>query len=214
MLEEVIKEKIEIKKEDKEDEDASTDETNEDEEAADAEEKTDEDAEVEEEEKEYKEVIVPHTFTVEDFAVSFPGLRLLSNDQMKDAKKRIKDLEKRDSDKLMQDEAKNSYESQIYEVRAWLRDDDNEDYVTSEDREALLEKLEEAEDWLYGDGAQVSYTKYQERGYELTKEQTQFTKRKNEHLARQKQIPQLRESLEESRSKAHLIRDGMPWITE
>ena len=65
-------------------------------------------------------------------------MRLLNADQKKAAKKRIKDLEQRDKDKEMADEAKNAYETQIYALRAWLREDENEPYVTEEAREALL----------------------------------------------------------------------------
>ena len=60
----------------------------------------------------------------------------------------------------MADEAKNAYESQIYATRAWLRDDDNQDYVLEEDREALLTKLDEGEEWLYDDGSDLPHTKY------------------------------------------------------
>ena len=53
----------------------------------------------------------------------------------------------------MSDEAKNSYESLIYALRGWLREDENEKYVLEADREALLQKLDDGEDWLYGEGA-------------------------------------------------------------
>lgn len=69
----------------------------------------------------------------------------------------------------------------IYSLRDWLRDDDNEMYVEESEKEALLQKLEDGEEWLYDEGSQVSHTKYQERSYELTKEQTKFNKRKEEH---------------------------------
>jgi hypothetical protein len=39
---------------------------------------------------------------------------------------------------MLAENAKNAYESQIYELRAWLNDEDNHMYVTEEDREALL----------------------------------------------------------------------------
>jgi len=86
----------------------------------------------------------------------------------------------------MTDEAKNKYESLIYSLRDWLRDEDNEKYVESADKEALLTKLDEGEEWLYDEGSSVKYTVYQERSYELTKEQTKFQKRKTEHESREK----------------------------
>jgi hypothetical protein len=50
---------------------------------------------------------------------------LLSEDMKKEAKTRIKAQEKRDSDKDKTDEAKNTYESLIYEFRSWLTEDEN-----------------------------------------------------------------------------------------
>jgi hypothetical protein len=51
--------------------------------------------------------------------------RLLSDESKKEAKSRLKALEKRDTDKLKTDEAKNTYESLIYEFRTWLNEDEN-----------------------------------------------------------------------------------------
>lgn len=121
-------------------------------------------------EKEYREKIVPHTFTVDDINETPIGARLLTKDQKKQARKRISALDQRDKDKQMADEAKNAYESLIYSMRDWLRDDDNQVYVDEADREALLQKLEDGEEWLYDEGSNVSHSKYQEKSYELTSE--------------------------------------------
>ena len=170
--------------------------------------------EAEEEEKEYTEKIVPHAFNIDDLGEQLPGLRLMTKKMKKEGKDRIKALDQRDKDKIKTDEAKNKYESLIYSLRDWLRDDDNEQYVPEADREALLKKLEDGEEWLYDEGSSASYTKYQERSYELTKEQTKLTKRKTEHKSREEQIPRLQQALEESRTRAHEIREKMPWISE
>ena len=53
----------------------------------------------------------------------------------------------------MADDAKNTYEGQIYSLRDWLRDEDNFKYAGEEEREALLKKLDDGEEWLYDDGA-------------------------------------------------------------
>ena len=167
-----------------------------------------------EEEKEYREVIVPHTFDVDKIEETNVGARLLSKDQKQEAKKRIKALDQRDKDKNMADEAKNAYESLIYALRDWLREESNLIYVDEDERLSLLTKLDEGEEWLYDDGSNVSYTKYQEKSYELTVEQTKFNKRKEEYEKRLKLLPQIIEGLDESKSKAHMIREGMPWVTE
>lgn len=117
---------------------------------------------------------MPHTFEIKDLNEELPGLRLMSKDMKKAGKSKLKSLNQRDKDKMMADEAKNAYESMIYSLRDWLTDEDNAAYVPEADREALLQKLEDGEEWLYDEGSQVSHSKYQERSYELTKEQTKF----------------------------------------
>ena len=60
----------------------------------------------------------------------------------------------------MTDEAKNSFESLIYEFREFLNDENNFAYVKEEDREEMKAKTEEAEEWLYDAGAEVGYKVY------------------------------------------------------
>lgn len=60
---------------------------------------------------------------------------------------------KRDEDKIKTDIAKNDFESMIYKLKDWLRDEDNEKYVKEEDREEYMTRLTDMEDWLYDDGA-------------------------------------------------------------
>ena len=155
---------------------------------------TEEEPEVEVE-KEFKEVIVPHSFNVDNITETAIGARLLTSDQKKDAKKRIKALDGRDKDKQMSDEAKNAYESMIYSLRDWLRDDDNEKYVDEAEREALFTKLDDGEEWLYDEGANVAFSKYEWRTKELKEEQTKFNNRKEEHSSREKLLPQIVEGL-------------------
>jgi len=57
--------------------------------------------------------------------------------------------------------AKNGFESMIYKLRDWLREEDNAQYVELEKAEALIEYLSSQEDWLYEDGSSQNYTVYQ-----------------------------------------------------
>jgi len=151
--------------------------------AEETDEPSEEDAEAKEEEpeveKEYSERIETHTFTVE-IKETLHGAKLLNDDQIREAKKRLKNLERRDDDKKMTDEAKNSYESLIYEFRGFLRDDDNFPYVKEEDREELITKTEDAEDWLYDAGSDVGFKVYQEKSYEMMTEYTKYKNRKEQ----------------------------------
>merc|ERR1712232_880577 len=94
----------------------------------------------EEPKKEYKEVKKPHTFSCEVEEKSH-NVRVLSKDQKKEAKKRIRALQKRDEDKLKDDEAKNTFESLIYEFRGWLNEGENEAFVPESERDNQIDKL-------------------------------------------------------------------------
>lgn len=72
----------------------------------------------------------------------------------------MKALDKRDEEKKLTDEAKNTYESLIYEFREFLREEENFKYSTEGDREALMTKTEDGEEWLYDQGSDVGYKVY------------------------------------------------------
>lgn len=86
--------------------------------------------------------------------------KYLDHEQKEAAKKRIKALEKRDNDKLQTDEAKNEYESLIYEFRSWLQEDENQVYESPQEMELLLEKCSDAADWLEDQGPKTGYKEY------------------------------------------------------
>jgi hypothetical protein len=113
-----------------------------------------------------------------------PGVKLLEQSQKDAAKKRMKALEKRDNDKLMTDEAKNEYESLIYEFRAWLQEDENMVYDTPQGLEKLAEKVRDSEEWLDDQGPKTGYKEYQSRSYELLGDFSKLKNRKEEHQHR------------------------------
>ena len=47
----------------------------------------------------------------------------------------------------------NDFEAQIYKMRDWLREEENEIFVEQEEREKYVEQLNEWEEWLYEDGS-------------------------------------------------------------
>ena len=138
VMEEVEKPKV-IKAPKKDDED-SEEKSEEDEASADddASSKTDEAEPEEPEEPEYKEVQKPHTFSLDNIEKTYHNAHLLSKDQKKAAKKRLEALDKRDKDKKLADEAKNTYEALIYEMRAWLNEEDHFPYIEETAREEFL----------------------------------------------------------------------------
>lgn len=74
--------------------------------------------------------VVPHKENIE-LTVKYHTVTLLTSEQKKEAKNRLRTHDKRDSDKLKNDEARNTYESLIYEFRAWLSEEENHVYMSS-----------------------------------------------------------------------------------
>ena len=91
----------------------------------------------------------------------------LSKEAIQAAKKRLKWYGKRDDDKIKTDSARNDFESMIYKMREWPRDDDNAAYVEESNREERLTQLTELEDWLYEDGASANFSVYEGKHKEL-----------------------------------------------
>lgn len=65
-------------------------------------------------------------------------------------------------------EAKNALESYVYDTRSALQSSLSA-YATEQDRSVLLKQLDEAENWLYGDGEDVTKSVYSEKLSELKK---------------------------------------------
>ena len=141
-------------------------------------------------------------------------MKTLNDDQIAAAKKRIKALEKRDDEKKLTDEAKNSFESLIYEFRAFLQDDDCEAFVSDEDRMELVKKTGDFEDWLYDDGSDVGYKVYQEKHYDLLADYSKIKNRKEQYKEREENVPKYLELLQDTKTKGIEVRENMPWVTE
>lgn len=91
-------------------------------------------------------------------------------------------MEKRDNDKLKTDEAKNSFESLLYDFRDFLRDEENEKYTDELDQ--MFDKCDKEADWLDDAGPEVGYKEYQTRSYDLQSMFSKIKVRKQEHLFR------------------------------
>lgn len=102
----------------------------------------------------------------------------LTKDGIAAAKKRLKKQQKRDEDKIKTDIARNDFESMIYKMRSWLREDENAVYVEAETLEERIDNLTALEDWLYEDGASANYSVYEDKYKELAKEFGKFETRK------------------------------------
>ena len=102
----------------------------------------------------------------------------LTKEGIQESKKRLKKYAKRDEDKIKTDVARNDFESMIYKMRSWLREDENAVYVEAETLDERIENLTAMEDWLYEDGASANHTVYDEKHKELAKEFAKLEDRK------------------------------------
>ena len=98
---------------------------------------------------------------------------------MRTAKSRLKWYTKRDENKIKTDEAKNNFESMIYTMRDWLRDDENAPYVEESASAAYIEQLTEWEDWLYDEGSNLMYNVYEDMYKNMTKDLNTYKARKS-----------------------------------
>jgi len=105
----------------------------------------------------------------------------MSEDQLRVGKARMKWYNTRDQEKIKTDIAKNDFESMIYKLKDFLREDDNFPYVEEEVRDEYMEKLTEMEDWLYEDGSDLNHTVYNNKAKNLTNDFNNWSNLKNEH---------------------------------
>lgn len=103
---------------------------------------------------------------------------LMTADGLAAAKKRLKKYQKRDEDKIKTDIARNDFESMIYKMRSWLREDEHADFVEADTLEERIDNLTALEDWLYEDGASANYTVYEDKYKGLAKDFEKLETRK------------------------------------
>jgi hypoxia up-regulated 1 len=100
----------------------------------------------------------------------------------------MKWYKERDENKIKTDEAKNNFESLVYAMRTWLREEENEDYVLEEERDKWIEKLDGLEEWLYEDGSDANFTVYRKRREELDTDFKVYQKREIFHNEKDKTV--------------------------
>lgn len=91
----------------------------------------------------------------------------MTNDQLRQARERLRWYEKRDEDKAKTDKAKNDFESVIYALRDWINEDENVPFVGTSKIDEIQELLRNSEDWLENDGYNAKYAEYLSKFSEL-----------------------------------------------
>ncbi|KDO64342.1 hypothetical protein CISIN_1g002363mg [Citrus sinensis] len=92
-----------------------------------------------------------------------PGASL-SKEALVDAEAKLEELDKKDADRRRTAELKNNLEGYIYATKEKFEtSEDYEKVSTSEERQSFVEKLDEAQEWLYTDGEDATAKEFQER---------------------------------------------------
>eukprot|EP00118_Oscarella_pearsei_P009903 m.58343 g.58343 ORF g.58343 m.58343 type:complete len:1093 (+) comp34803_c0_seq2:99-3377(+) len=87
----------------------------------------------------------------------------LLTDMFTESEKKLRDLDKRDEEKLDREKAVNTLESFIYETQEKAEGDLVHEVSTEEEREVINKALAEASEWLYEDGYDASTKDYEDK---------------------------------------------------
>jgi DNA repair ATPase RecN len=117
---------------------------------------------------------------------------------MAESKAKLEMLAQKDKERMMLEEAKNTYEAYIYYIRNKLSDDEEAvNKVTSEEqRKQLLKSAEEAEEWMFDEGFSADLETYQNKYKELSEPAEKTFFRVSELSARPKAIDDLTKKLD------------------
>ncbi|KAM5580218.1 heat shock 70 kDa protein 17 [Rosa sericea] len=87
-----------------------------------------------------------------------------SKESLAEAKRKLEELDKKDAERRRTAELKNNLEGYIYATKEKLETlEELEKISTSEERQTLIGKLDEVQEWLYMDGEDATASEFQER---------------------------------------------------
>lgn len=164
-------------------------------------------------EKQYKTYIKPHLYEVK-IDEKLNKVRTLDDSGIAASKKRIKALEKRDENLAATNAAKNFLETQIYELRSWIQESENEQYVSDKEKEKWITKCGSELEWFDDNASGAKKAEFNSRGKVLEKQLNVFRERKNEHGLRTEIVPQILETIKKLRDELPTLLESKPWITE
>lgn len=108
----------------------------------------------------------------------------------------------------------NDFESQIYKMRSWLQEEENEVYVLEKEREAQIEKMNELEEWLYEEGASANFTTYGKKEKEILKKFDAYQGRKQFDKEITETIETTAATFADLESKLEELQETKTWIKE
>ncbi|MCJ1285796.1 lumenal Hsp70 protein [Xylographa opegraphella] len=141
------------------------------------------------------------------FTTNATGLPQFSSSEMLRMKNRMLSFDASDRSRKLREEALNTLEGYTYKVRDILRDEGFVEVSTEKQRLEIEERLKNASDWLYGDGAEASLAELRSRLKELRDLVDPISKRKEEALKRPGDVKMLMESLEQTKGLIKMVKD-------
>lgn len=129
------------------------------------------------------------------FAHASLGVPTLTKEKFDASVKKLHDLEARDQAKLATEQAYNNLESYIFEFKELLTREDVEKLSTSDERESLREKFDEASDWLDENGFEADEKTLKSKQKALVEVASDLQLRLSESEGRPKAIASMLESL-------------------
>ncbi|XWS74632.1 hypothetical protein CRYUN_Cryun01aG0015000 [Craigia yunnanensis] len=92
-----------------------------------------------------------------------PGMSL-SKEFFSDAKRKLEALDKKDAERRRTAELKNNLEEYIYATKEKLETSEEFEKISPiDERQSVIKKLDEVQEWLYTDGEDATATEFQER---------------------------------------------------
>ncbi|XP_022745877.1 heat shock 70 kDa protein 17-like [Durio zibethinus] len=141
-----------------------------------------------------------------------PGMSL-SKESFSDAKRKLEALDVKDAERRRTAELKNSLEEYIYATKEKLEtSEDFEKISPIDERQSVIKKLDEVQEWLYTDGEDATATEFQEHLNLLKATADPIFFRFKELSARPAAVEVARQYLTELQQTIHGWETDKPWL--
>ena len=155
-------------------------------------------------------VTIPLSITTRPLGLSLP----VSTDQLTRIRSRLSKLDSSDLARVRRAEALNTLESFIYRARDSLTDSSFIAHSSQKSRDTLEQQLNEASEWLYGDGTDAKLSDFQVRLKDLESLVEPVLKRKIEASKREGAIQTLQEGLEQMKGMIKMVESSIEKAAE
>ena len=152
-----------------------------------------------------------------DVEVYYVGkIQPLSEELFEESYAKMAELQRKDQERVLLEEAKNRVESYIYQIKNKLIDDEENiaKVSTEEQREELRKLAEDGEEWLYDDGYNADLATMEAKYTELSEPAEKVWFRVKEMTLRPEAIDTMKKKLGKVEELLVKFSESMPQITE